>query len=126
MGKSIVAIGIGAALGAILRWWLGNKLNSLFPSLPPGTLAANILGAYVIGCAIGFFARYPAVSSEWRLAIITGFCGGLTTFSTFSAEVVGSLQAGRTAWALTEIGTHVIASLVMTAAGLATVAWIFG
>ena len=126
MGKSIVAIGIGAALGAILRWWLGNKLNSLFPSLPPGTLAANILGAYVIGCAIGFFARYPAVSSEWRLAIITGFCGGLTTFSTFSAEVVGSLQAGRTAWALTEIGTHVIASLVMTAAGLATVAWIVG
>ncbi len=126
MGKSIVAIGIGAALGAILRWWLGNKLNSLFPSLPPGTLAANILGAYVIGCAIGFFARYPAVSSEWRLAIITGFCGGLTTFSTFSAEVVGGLQAGRTAWALTEIGTHVIASLVMTAAGLATVAWIVG
>lgn len=126
MWKSMVAIGVGAALGAILRWWLGNRLNALFPSLPPGTLAANILGAYLIGCAIAFFARYPALAPEWRLMIITGFCGGLTTFSTFSAEVVAALQAGRTSWALTEIGTHVAASLVMTFAGLATVAWLGG
>ena len=126
MGKSMVAIGLGAALGAILRWWLGNRLNSLFPSLPPGTLAANIIGAYVIGCAIAFFARYPALPAEWRLLVITGFCGGLTTFSTFSAEVVAGLQGGRTGWALIEIATHVIASLVMTFAGLATVAWLTG
>ena len=126
MGKSIVAIGVGAALGALLRWWLGNRLNNLFPSLPPGTLAANIIGAYVIGCAIAFFARYPAVPAEWRLAIITGFCGGLTTFSTFSAEVVLDLQGGRAGWALTEIATHVVASLAMTAAGIATVSWLAG
>ena len=126
MGKSIVAISVGAALGAMLRWWLGNRLNSLFPSLPPGTLAANIIGAYVIGCAIAFFARYPALPAEWRLLIITGFCGGLTTFSTFSAEVVVGLRSGRTGWALIEIATHVIASLVMTFAGLATVAWLAG
>lgn len=124
MGKSMVAIGLGAAAGAILRWWLGNRLNSLFPSLPPGTLAANILGAYIIGCAIAFFARYPALPSEWRLMLITGFCGALTTFSTFSAEVVTSLQGGRAGWALTEIATHVIASLAMTFAGIMTVAWI--
>lgn len=126
MGKSVAAIALGAAFGALLRWWLGNRLNSLFPSLPPGTLAANILGAYIIGCAIAFFARYPAISPEWRLAIITGFCGALTTFSSFSAEVVTSLQGGRTGWALAEIATHVIASLVMTAAGLATVVWLAG
>lgn len=126
MWKTIVAISLGAALGALLRWWLGNRLNSLFPSLPPGTLAANIIGAYIIGCAIAFFARYPALDPSWRLAIITGFCGGLTTFSTFSAEVVAGLQGGRTGWALAEIATHVTASLVMTAAGLATVAWIGG
>ncbi len=126
MGKSIIAIGVGAALGALLRWWLGNRLNSLFPSLPPGTLAANIIGAYVIGCAMAFFARYPAIPAEWRLDIITGFCGGLTTFSTFSAEVVVDLQGGRAGWALTEIATHVIASLAMTAAGIATVGWLVG
>ncbi len=126
MGKSMMAIGVGAAVGAILRWWLGNRLNSLFPSLPPGTLAANIIGAYVIGCAIAFFARYPALPAEWRLLIITGFCGGLTTFSTFSAEVVAGFQGGRTGWALLEIATHVIASLAMTVAGLATVAWLAG
>ena len=126
MWKTILAISLGAALGALLRWWLGNRLNSLFPSLPPGTLAANIIGAYIIGCAIAFFARYPALDPAWRLAIITGFCGGLTTFSTFSAEVVADLQGGRTSWAFIEIATHVTASLVMTIAGLATVAWIGG
>ena len=126
MWKTIVAISLGAALGALLRWWLGNRLNSLFPSLPPGTLAANIIGAYIIGLAIAFFTRYPALDPAWRLAIITGFCGGLTTFSTFSAEVVADLQGGRTSWALIEIVTHVTASLVMTVAGIATVAWIGG
>lgn len=121
MWKSIVAIGLGAALGALLRWWLGNRLNGLFPSLPPGTLAANILGGYVIGVAIAFFARNPALPPEWRLLVITGFCGGLTTFSTFSAEVVSAIERGQTGWAFTEVVIHVGASLLATFAGLATV-----
>ncbi len=121
MWKSIVAISVGAALGALLRWWLGNRLNGAFPLLPPGTLAANAIGAYVIGVAVAFFALFPALPAEWRLFIITGFCGGLTTFSTFSAEVVGSLQSGQASWALAEIATHLSASLLMTLAGIATV-----
>lgn len=126
MWKSIVAIAVGAAFGALLRWWLGNRLNGLFPSLPPGTLAANILGAYLIGLAIAFFARNPALPAEWRLCIITGFCGGLTTFSTFSAEVVTALQRGEAGWALGEIAIHVAASLVATFAGMATLMRIGG
>jgi CrcB protein len=124
MWKSIVAISAGASVGALLRWWLGNRLNAAFPLLPPGTLAANVIGAYVIGAAIAFFAAFPALPAEWRLLIITGFCGGLTTFSTFSAEVVGLLQHGQGRWALIEVATHVAASLLMTFAGMATVLWV--
>ena len=124
MWKSIVAISVGASAGALLRWWLGNRLNAAFPLLPPGTLAANMIGGYVIGAAVAFFATFPAVPAEWRLLVITGFCGGLTTFSTFSAEVVGSLQSGQLLWALAEIGTHLGASLLMTFAGMATVFWV--
>jgi fluoride exporter len=123
MWKSIVAVSVGASAGALLRWWLGNRLNAAFPLLPPGTLAANAIGGYVIGVAVAFFAIFPAVPAEWRLLIITGFCGGLTTFSTFSAEVVGSLRSGQLLWALVEIATHLIASLLMTLAGIATVYW---
>jgi CrcB protein len=126
MWKSVVAIALGAALGAVLRWWLGNRLNGLFPSLPPGTLAANIIGGYVIGAAIAFFARYPAFPSEWRLLVITGFCGGLTTFSTFSAEVVSSFQRGQATWAISEVVIHVAASLLMTFAGMATISLLGG
>ena len=121
MWKSVVAVSVGASAGALLRWWLGNRLNAAFPLLPPGTLAANAIGGYVIGAAVAFFATFPAVPAEWRLLIITGFCGGLTTFSTFSAEVVASLQAGQMLWALTEIATHLVVSLLMTFAGMATV-----
>jgi fluoride exporter len=126
MWKSIVAISVGAGAGALLRWWLGNRLNAVFPQLPPGTLAANVIGGYVIGAAVAFFATFPAVPAEWRLFVITGFCGGLTTFSTFSAEVVASLQGGQVLWALAEIATHLIASLLMTFAGMATVFWARG
>ncbi|MEI7431222.1 MAG: fluoride efflux transporter CrcB [Betaproteobacteria bacterium] len=121
MWKSIVAIAVGAALGALLRWQLGDKLNSAFPSIPPGTLAANLIGAYVVGLAIAFFAAYPAISPEWRLLIITGFCGGLTTFSTFSAEIAVLLQEGRITWALGSIAAHVTGSVLMTFAGIGTV-----
>ena len=96
----VVAISIGAAAGALLRWQLGVQLNSLFPTLPPGTLAANLVGGYIVGLAIDYFAQAPHLSPEWRLLIITGFCGGLTTFSTFSAEVVTRLQEGQLLWAM--------------------------
>ncbi|MBK1719756.1 fluoride efflux transporter CrcB, partial [Thiocystis violacea] len=85
---SAVAVFTGAGLGALLRWVLGSRLNSIVPTLPLGTLTANLLGGLLIGLAIGWLARHPGVPPEVRLFIITGFLGGLTTFSTFSAEVV--------------------------------------
>ncbi len=121
MWKSIMAIGVGAACGALLRWQLGGKLNSLFPTIPPGTLAANLIGAYVVGVGIAVFATYSAIPPEWRLFIVTGFCGGLTTFSTFSAEITDLLQQGRVVWALGAVSAHVIGSVLMTFAGIGTV-----
>ena len=121
MWKSILAVAVGAALGALLRWQLGAKLNSVFPTVPPGTLAANFVGAYAIGLAIAFFATFPAISPEWRLLVITGFCGGLTTFSTFSAEIMTLLQQGRLSWALASVALHVGGSVAMSFAGIATV-----
>ena len=126
MWKSVVAISLGAALGALLRWQLGLKLNEVFPTLPPGTLVANLFGAYVIGVAIAFFAAATDLSPEWRLLIVTGFCGGLTTFSTFSAELASLLQQARFSWAFALIAAHVVGSLVMTLAGMATVIWLRG
>ncbi|MFT3960279.1 fluoride efflux transporter CrcB [Propionivibrio sp.] len=120
MWRPTLAISIGAALGALLRWQLGARLNSIFPTLPPGTLMANLIGGYIIGVAAAFFAQAPGIAPEWRLFIITGFCGGLTTFSTFSAEVTSLLQEGRVTWAIGAIATHVSGSLLATLAGLAT------
>lgn len=120
MWRPTLAISIGAALGALLRWQLGARLNSIFPTLPPGTLMANLIGGYIIGVAAAFFAQAPGIAPEWRLFIITGFCGGLTTFSTFSAEVTSLLQEGRVTWAIGAIATHVSGSLAATLAGLAT------
>ena len=121
MWKSVMAIALGAALGALLRWQLGAKLNGIFPTIPPGTLVANLIGAYVIGLGIAFFATFPAISPEWRLLVITGFCGGLTTFSTFSAEITVLLQQGRISWALGAVAAHVAGSVMMTFAGIGTV-----
>ena len=120
--KAVLAIGVGAAVGAILRWLLGLRLNALFPALPPGTLVANLIGAYAIGVAMAYFATTPAIPGEWRLLVITGFCGGLTTFSTFSAEVVILLQQGRLAMAGATIATHVIGSVAMTLLGIGSYA----
>jgi len=120
--KAILAISLGAAVGAVLRWALGLKLNSLYPEIPPGTLAANLIGAYIIGVAIAYFATAPTIATEWRLVIITGFCGGLTTFSTFSAEVVALLQQGRMAMAGGIIAIHVIGSVTMTLLGIGSYA----
>lgn len=124
MFSSILAISAGASAGAVLRWLLGRSLNALFPAIPPGTLAANLIGGYLIGMAMALFAAMPSLAPEWRLLIITGFLGGLTTFSTFSAEVTTLLQQGRLLWAGAAIAIHVAGSLAMTVLGLATVALI--
>jgi CrcB protein len=124
MLKSIVAISLGASLGALLRWRLGLLLDGYLPAIPPGTLAANFLGAYVVGVAIALFASLSALPPEWRLFVITGFCGGLTTFSTFSAELVSLLQRGEPLWASGAVAAHVAGSVLMTFAGIATVAWV--
>lgn len=120
MWKTIFAISLGSALGALLRWQLGIRLNSFFPTVPFGTLSANLIGGYIIGLAVAYFSQAPGLAPEWRLFIITGFCGGLTTFSTFSAEVVTLLQQGRIAWGMGAIVIHVTGSLLMTLAGLAS------
>jgi fluoride exporter len=122
MLNSILAISLGASAGAVLRWLLGLSLNSLFPAIPLGTLTANLIGGYLIGVAVALFAGHPDLAPEWRLLIITGFLGGLTTFSTFSAEVTALLQEGRLLWAGIAISVHVVGSLIMTILGIASVA----
>lgn len=124
MWKSILAIALGAVAGASLRWWLGSALNAAFPTLPLGTLTANLIGAFVIGAALQVFATSPGLPVEWRLLVITGFCGSLTTFSTFSAEQLTLLQAGRPAWAASHVALHLAGSLLSTLAGMSTVAWL--
>lgn len=124
MWKPVLAICVGASLGALLRWWLGSQLNALFPAIPPGTLVANLVGGYVVGLAIAFFASYGAIPPEWRLLVITGFCGGLTTFSTFSAEIVTLLQQGRTLVACGAAALHLGGSVMMTLAGIGTMTWL--
>lgn len=118
---SVIAIISGASIGALLRWFLGLKLNSIYPAIPLGTLSANVIGGYLIGIAIAFFSMNDSISNEWKLFIITGFLGGLTTFSTFSAEIVTALQEGRLLNAATGTLLHVGGSLVMTFLGIATV-----
>lgn len=123
MFMSILAICTGASVGAVLRWLLSSSLNALFVAVPLGTLAVNLIGGYLIGVALAAFAAVPGVASEWRLLITTGFLGGFTTFSAFSAEVVVMLQHGRVAVAGVTVLAHVGGSLLMTAFGLATVAF---
>ena len=115
-----LAVGTGAALGALLRWQLGAWLNALYPALPPGTLLANVLGGYLVGLAIAFFGAQGEGSAAWRLFAITGFLGGLTTFSTFSAEVVHLLQGARWMAAALAAAAHLAGSLLATLAGFAT------
>ncbi|HSI53307.1 MAG TPA: fluoride efflux transporter CrcB [Ramlibacter sp.] len=124
MFASIVSICAGASLGALLRWVLAGRFNPLSPALPLGTLAANLLGGYLVGVAIALLADMPQLPPQYRLFIITGFLGGLTTFSTFSAEVVDQLQRGQVTWALATAAAHMLGSFALTALGIASVGWL--
>lgn len=115
---SAIAVFCGAGLGALLRWWLSLTLNPFFPTMPFGTLAANLLGGLLIGAAIGYFSHRISLPPEVRLFIITGFLGGLTTFSTFSGEVVTLISRTEYLWAIVTAGLHLFGSLAMTTLGL--------
>jgi CrcB protein len=115
-----VAVGVGAALGAWLRWGLTIFLGQLHSHIQIGTLAANLVGGYLIGLGLGFFGAYPGLSPEWRLFVITGFLGGLTTFSSFSGEAMVLLQRGHYGWALAHAGVHLLGSIGCCIAGFAT------
>ncbi len=119
---SVTAISLGAALGALCRWLLGLAMNAWWPALPPGTLAANLVGAYLAGLALPLLLSQPELPQAWRLFIFTGFLGGLTTFSAFSMEMAQLLQQGRLALAAAGVAMHVGGSLACTLAGFATVA----
>ncbi len=118
------AVGIGAAVGAWLRWALSLAFNARIESLPLGTLAANLVGGYLIGIAVALFQDLPQLAPEWRLLLVTGFLGGLTTFSTFSAEAVVLLQRGAYGWALLHSGIHLLGSVALCIAGFATWRWL--
>ena len=117
---SVLAICLGASLGALARWGLGLWLNPVM-ALPLGTLAANLMGGYLVGLCVAVFQALPQFDPIWRLTLITGFLGALTTFSSFSAEVVGMLQQQRFTLALGTAALHLIGSLLLTILGIKTV-----
>ncbi len=121
---AFIAVGLGATIGAWLRWGLGLWLNPVLPQLPLGTLASNLVGGYLVGLAVAFFMQNPGLSPEWRLLIITGFLGGLTTFSTFSTETTTLLLRGQYAWGTAIIAAHLGGSLLMTILGMQTFKWL--
>ena len=117
----LLAVFIGGGTGSVARWLLSLKLNPMHHAIPLGTLTANLIGAFIIGAGLAWFNRLPQVDSVWKLLITTGFCGGLTTFSTFSSEVVFLLQAGKFSWALLNITVNLLGSFAMTALAF----WLF-
>ncbi len=125
-GYAIAAVGVGAALGAWLRWGLSLAMNAWYPAVPPGTLAANLVGGYLIGIAVAGFAAHASLAPEWRLFIVTGFLGGLTTFSTFSAEGVALLLQAKYALAVLHGALHLAGSFLATIAGIASWRAVYG
>jgi len=121
----IIAVGGGAAVGAWLRWGLSIALNPVFPTLPLGTLAANLIGGLLMGFAMELMTRHTLLSPEARLLVTTGFLGGLTTFSTFSAEISTLLLRKEWLWSALGIGAHVVGSIAMTLIGLIAVRALF-
>lgn len=119
--QPILAICLGASLGALARWQLGLWLSPSSALIPWGTLAANLMGGYLVGVCVGVFQQMPELDPAWRLALVTGFLGALTTFSSFSAEVVALLQQARYALALGTTSVHLFGSLALTVLGLKTV-----
>jgi CrcB protein len=119
--SGFLAVGGGAAVGAWMRWGLGIVLNPLFPTVPLGTLAANLAGGLLMGFAMELLTRHAVVPAEVRLLVTTGFLGGLTTFSTFSAEIVTLLLRREFLWSSVAIGAHVLGSLAMTISGIALI-----
>ena len=123
--SGFIAVGGGAAVGAWLRWLLGMLLNPIFPTLPLGTLAANLLGGWLMGLAMGFLSHFEALPPEMRLFVTTGMLGGLTTFSTFSAETATLITHEQYGWTATIIAVHVIGSVLMTLVGIAMISLLF-
>lgn len=121
MLQILLAVFIGGGTGSVMRWLLGMRLNPLHHAIPLGTLTANLLGAFIIGAGLAWFNRMTHIDPMWKLLITTGFCGGLTTFSTFSAEVVFLMQDGRFGWALMNVAVNLLGSFAMTAAAM----WMF-
>ena len=117
----LLAVFIGGCTGSVARWLLSLKFNPMHHAIPLGTLTANLIGAFIIGAGLAWFNRLPQIDPVWKLLITTGFCGGLTTFSTFSAEVVFLLQAGKFSWALLNITVNLLGSFAMTALAF----WLF-
>lgn len=124
--NGFLAVGAGAAIGAWIRWGLGFMLNASLPTLPLGTLAANLIGGYLMGLFMGLFALTSTLSPELRLFVMTGLLGGLTTFSTFSAESATLIARGQYGWAATHIMVHVLGSLAMTGLGILSMQLIKG
>jgi len=120
MWLSILAIFFGAGLGALLRAGFNFLSVSAASIIPLGTLLSNMVGGYLVGLAVAFFGNNPQISPEWRLMVVTGFLGGLTTFSSFSAEVVAFIQRGEFTWALGTAMLHLVGSLLLTFLGILT------
>lgn len=121
MMQLLLAVFIGGGTGSVARWLFSLKLNPMHHALPLGTLTANLIGAFIIGAGLAWFNRLPQIDPVWKLLITTGFCGGLTTFSTFSSEVVFLLQAGKVSWALLNVAVNLLGSFAMTALAF----WLF-
>ena len=121
MVQLLLAVFIGGGTGSVARWLLSLRFNPMHHAIPLGTLTANLVGAFIIGAGLAWFNRLPQIDPVWKLLITTGFCGGLTTFSTFSSEVVFLLQAGKFSWALLNITVNLLGSFAMTALAF----WLF-